>query len=129
MFFKSLEQPVQMPDPTTMTGLISTVLGGALLIVLVGLWKVVKPRLDRILGQTENRHQQAPYPNLRDELTAVRMAAESAAVAAESAAENTSQTRRELEGLREDHRELSKRVERHINEASPDLAYIRRMRS
>jgi flagellar biosynthesis/type III secretory pathway M-ring protein FliF/YscJ len=128
MFFKSLEQPVQMPDTSTTIGLISTILGGALFVTLVALWKVIKPRLDRILGQTENRHQQAPYPNLRDELTAVRVAVESAAIAAESAAENTIQARREVEGLREDHRELAKRVDRHINDSSPDLAYVRRMR-
>jgi hypothetical protein len=128
MFFKGLEQPVQMPDTSTTIGLISTILGGALFVTLVALWKVIKPRLDRILGQTENRHQQAPYPNLRDELTAVRVAVESAAIAAESAAENTIQARREVEGLREDHRELAKRVDRHINDSSPDLAYVRRMR-
>lgn len=96
-----------MPDPTTLTGLVSTVIGGALLVALVGLWRLLKPRLDRLLGQTENQHADTPYPNLRDELTAVRLAAE-------AAADNSVQTRRELEGLREDHRELSRRVDHHI---------------
>lgn len=109
MSIYALEEPVTLPDPSTLVGLISSVLGGAIVFALVALWRMMKSRVDRMVSQVENEHQDAEFPNLREELTAVRIAVESSEV-------NTRMTRQELGSLREDHRDLSRRLDRHISD-------------
>lgn len=89
-------------DPTTVAGLISSILGMAMVTGLIWLYRVLKGRLDRVVSQTENSHAGGDYPNLRNELTATRVAAESSTKALE-------QIREEVEGVRDDVRILAKR--------------------
>lgn len=112
-------------DPTTTTGLITSIVSALVLLGLYLLWRAIKPRLDRVLGQTENKHQETEYPNLRDEVTAIRLQGEAAAKAlqemasAQSALARTVQedrtaARQETEGVRSDVRALSHRLDVHI---------------
>ena len=112
-------------DPTTVPGFIASILSGALLIGLWFVWRAVKGRLERVLGQTENSHAHAEYPNLRDEVTAIRLIAEETAkvgretaAAVGSLASTVSDDRRaarsETEGVRADVRALGQRVDLHI---------------
>jgi hypothetical protein len=112
-------------DPTTVPGFIASILSGSLLIGLWFLWRSVKGRLERVLGQTENSHEHTEYPNLRDEVTAIRLIAEETAkisqetaTAVDSLASTVSDDRRatrtETEGVRADVRALGQRVDLHI---------------
>ncbi|SRR6266542_1930962 len=112
-------------DPTTVTGFIASILSGALLIGLWFVWRAVKGRLERVLGQTENSHEHTEYPNLRDEVTAIRLLAEQTAVTSKETAavmgrlastveEDRKASRSETEGVREDVRTLSGRLDLHI---------------
>src|SRR3546814_11056688 len=107
-------------DPTTVPGFIASILSGALLIGLYFVWRAVKGRLERVLGQTENSHEDTEYPNLRDEVTAIRLiaeetaktSAETAAVVntlASSVADDRRASRTETEGVRADVRPLAGR--------------------
>ena len=112
-------------DPTTVPGFIASILSGALLIGLWFVWRAVKGRLERVLGQTENSHEDTEYPNLRDEVTAIRMLAEQVATTGKETAEAVGlladavgqdrvASRRETEGVRDDVRSLSGRLDLHI---------------
>src|SRR3546814_5018773 len=70
----------EIMDPTTTTGLITSIVSARVLLGLYLLWRAIKPRLDRVLGQTENSHEKTEYPNLRDEVTAIRTLVEQTAV-------------------------------------------------
>ena len=56
--------------------------------------------------QTENEHQGTEYPNMRDELTAARQAAEKAVAAAERLEQGQRRHDAEIGGVREDVRHL-----------------------
>jgi len=112
-------------DPTTVPGFIASILSGALLIGLWFVWRAVKGRLERVLGQTENSHEGTEYPNLRDEVTAIRMLAEQAATTGKETAEAVGllatavgqdrvASRSETEGVRQDVRSLTQRLDVHI---------------
>lgn len=109
-------------DPTSPLGLITAIGSGALLLALAALWKWLKGKLDRVLGQTENSHENTEYPNMRDEITSIRLTTEEMArVMAEQTAATTrlAQTvatdrnaaRQETEGVRQDVRSLSGRLD------------------
>src|SRR3546814_1144183 len=70
----------EIMDPTTTTGRITSIVSALVLLGLYLLWRAIKPRLDRVLGQTENSHEKTEYPNLRDEVTAIRTLVEQTAV-------------------------------------------------
>lgn len=112
-------------DPTTTTGLITSIVSALVLLGLYLLWRAIKPRLDRVLGQTENSHEKTEYPNLRDEVTAIRMLAEQTAVTSQETStavkrlatavqEDRALVRSETEGVRQDVRGLSSRLDIHI---------------
>lgn len=112
-------------DPTTLPGAIATIVSGVVLLGLGLLWKSIKGRLERVLGQTENSHEGTEYPNLRDEVTAIRTLVEQTAVtSAETAhavkeltstvSDDRQATRTETEGVRQDVRALGQRVDLHI---------------
>jgi hypothetical protein len=114
-----------MLDPTTTTGLITSIVSGIVLLGLWLLWRAVRGRLERVLGQTENSHQGTEYPNLRDEVTAIRMLAEQAATTGKETAEavgklatavgqDRAASRAETEGVRQDVRSLTSRLDVHI---------------
>jgi septation ring formation regulator EzrA len=106
---------------TDALGAVGTVLGMAAVAALAVLGKWLKSKLDgmladdkldRLLAQTENEHDETEYPNLRDELTAVRQIAERLEKAHEETRrdlgglrEDVRHARAETEGLREDHRD------------------------
>lgn len=112
-------------DPTTTTGLITSIVSALVLLGLWLLWRAIKPRLERVLGQTENSHEKTEYPNLRDEVTAIRTLVEQTAVtSAETAStvkglahtvqQDRGSARQETEGVRQDVRALSQRLDVHI---------------
>lgn len=114
-----------MLDPTTTQGLITSILGGALFLALGLIWRSIKGRVDRVLGQTENSHQDTEYPNMRDEITAIRLLQEESAKAgketaaavgqlAKTVAEDRQASRTETEGVRADLRAVAQRVDLHI---------------
>jgi len=114
-----------MFDLTTWEGLVSSILGAALFLLLVFIWRSIKGRLERVLGQTENSHQDTEYPNMRDEITAIRLLQEESAKAgketaaavgslAKTVAEDRQASRTETEGVRADLRAVAQRVDLHI---------------
>jgi len=104
---------------TPWVGQLAQVAGGALTLVLVAVGGALWKRVNVLLGdlavvraQTENEHVDAKHPNLRDELTATRLAAERAVQVAGRAvelAENLAiahtETRSDIGGLRADLRD------------------------
>lgn len=115
----------EIMDPTTTTGLITSIVSALVLLGLYLLWRAIKPRLDRVLGQTENSHEKTEYPNLRDEVTAIRTLVEQTAVTSAETAqtvkglastvqEDRTASRQETEGVRSDVRTLSQRLDVHI---------------
>lgn len=112
-------------EPDSVTGLITSIGSALLLLGLFLLWRAIKPRLDRVLGQTENSHSNTEYPNLRDEVTAIRLQGEAMTEAVQTLAatqtalaktvqEDRSASRQETEGVRTDVRTLSQRLDVHI---------------
>lgn len=112
-------------EPEGVQALVTSVVSGILLLGLWLLWRSIKPRLERVLGQTENSHEDTEYPNLRDEVTAIRLLAEQAATTGKETAEavglladavgqDRTASRRETEGVRDDVRSLSGRLDLHI---------------
>lgn len=112
-------------DPTTVPGFIATIISGVVLLGLGLLWKSIKGRLERVLGQTENSHEDTEYPNLRDEVTAIRLIAEDTAKTSADTAltvnrlastveEDRRANRSETEGVRADVRALGTRMDLHI---------------
>lgn len=105
-------------DPTTTTGLISSILSGAILLGLFYGWRIVRTKLDKVLGQTENSHSRSKYPNMRDEITAIRRTSEETAALIVELREDQRQereaVRREAEGIREDVRAVGARLDTHI---------------
>lgn len=112
-------------DPTTLPGAIATIVSGVVLLGLGLLWKSIKGRLERVLGQTENSHEHTEYPNLRDEVTAIRTLVEQTAVTsaetatavrelASTVSDDRQSSRSETEGVRQDVRALGQRVDLHI---------------
>lgn len=115
----------EIMNPDSVTGLITSIASALLLLGLVLLWRAIKPRLDRVLGQTENSHENTEYPNLRDEVTAIRLLAEQTATTsvetsntvkslAKTVQDDRSSSRQETEGVRADVRTLSQRLDVHI---------------
>lgn len=112
-------------EPDSVTGLITSIGSALLLLGLFLLWRAIKPRLDRVLGQTENSHENTEYPNLRDEVTAIRLSQEATTEALQTLAstqtalaktvqDDRSASRQETEGVRGDVRTLSQRLDVHI---------------
>lgn len=112
-------------EADTVQGLISSIIAAIVLLGLWLLWRAVRGRLERVLGQTENSHEGTEYPNLRDEVTAIRMLTEANAKASiETAAavkglastvqEDRNAQRSETEGVRADVRAIGTRVDLHI---------------
>jgi len=112
-------------DPTTLPGAIATIVSGVVLLGLGLLWKSIKGRLERVLGQTENSHENTEYPNLRDEVTAIRLLTEQNATTLSEAAvvmnrlattveNDRASSRSETEGVRADVRTLTGRLDLHI---------------
>lgn len=126
----------EIMNPDTVTGLITSIGSALLLLGLVLLWRAIKPRLDRVLGQTENSHQNTEFPNLRDEVTAIRLGqgattealqkmADAQTALAKTVQEDRTASRQETEGVRADVRTLSSRLDVHIaaggaRQAPPD---------
>src|SRR3546814_10152720 len=81
----------EIMDPTTTTGRITSIVSALVLLGLYLLWRAIKPRLDRVLGQTENSHEKTEYPNLRDEVTAIRTLVEQTAVTSAETAQTRSE--------------------------------------
>lgn len=111
--------------PSGLFAALGSVAVTALTAALIWLGRALKNRLQRVLDQTENSHQSADFPNLRDELTATRKAAEAATEAAVAAGKavadlsgvvtaDRTAARKEVEGVREDVRGLSHRLDLHI---------------
>lgn len=112
-------------DPTTPLGIVASIVSGLVLLTLWPLWRSIRGRLDRVLGQTENSHEDTEYPNLRDEVTAIRLLAEQTAITSQETATvvnrlattveaDRAATRQETEGVRQDVRTLSHRFDLHI---------------
>lgn len=112
-------------NPETTTGLITSIISAIVLLGLWLLWRAVRGRLERVLGQTENSHEKTEYPNLRDEVTAIRLQGEAMNEAMQTLAdtqvalartvqEDRSASRQETEGVRSDVRTLSQRLDVHI---------------
>lgn len=112
-------------NPETTTGLITSIISGVVLLGLWLLWRAVRGRLERVLGQTENSHEKTEFPNLRDEVTAIRLQGEAATTALQTIAEaqaalaktvqeDRTVSRQETEGVRADVRSLSARLDVHI---------------
>lgn len=105
-------------EPEGVRELVTAIVSALVLLGLLLLWRAIKPRLDRVLGQTENSHQNTEYPNLRDEVTAIRQTVDSVAamqgqMVATVQADRTA-SRQETEGVRTDVRHLSQRLDIHI---------------
>lgn len=122
-----------MFDLSTAEGLVASILGAALFLLLVFIWRSIKVRVDRVLGQTENSHQDTEYPNLRDEITAIRLLQEDSAKAGKATAtavqqlaktvqEDRQASRTETEGVRADLRAVAQRVDLHIASSSAQQA-------
>lgn len=112
-------------EPETVQGLISSIVAALVLLGLWLLWRSIKPRLERVLGQTENSHENTEYPNLRDEVTAIRLLTEqNSATLGEAAVvmnrlamtveNDRAASRNETEGVRADVRTLTGRLDLHI---------------
>ena len=123
----SPESLVLTASPPTLLATLGSAAAAGVALALVWLGRVLRSRLQRVLDQTENEHADAEYPNMRDELTATRKAAESAVTAATTASESVTHlaktvgedrkaSRAETEGVREDVRMLSQRLDLHIVE-------------
>lgn len=123
----------EIMNPDTVTGLITSIGSALLLLGLFLLWRAIKPRLDRVLGQTENSHSNTEYPNLRDEVTAIRLQGEAMTEAVQTLAatqtalaktvqEDRSASRQETEGVRTDVRSLSQRLDVHIAASAASVA-------
>lgn len=98
--------------------LVTAIISGIVLLGLWLLWRSVKGRLERVLGQTENSHQNTEYPNLRDEVTVIRQTVNEVAAMQQQMvttvqADRTA-SRNETEGVRADVRNLSQRLDLHI---------------
>lgn len=115
----------EIMNPDSLTGLITSIVAALVLLGLWLLWRSIKPRLERVLGQTENSHENTEYPNLRDEVTAIRLLTEQNATTLGEAAvvmsrlattveNDRSASRQETEGVRSDVRTLSQRLDVHI---------------
>jgi hypothetical protein len=106
--------------PTSLVATLGSVASVAVTAGLIFVGRILKQRIERVLDQTENSHQAADYPNLRDELTATRKAAEQALASMSSLSKTVHDdrvaSRAETEGVREDVRALSKRLDLHIVE-------------
>jgi hypothetical protein len=106
--------------PTSLVATLGSVASLAIVGALVWVGRIVKQRLERVLNQTENSHQATDYPNLRDELTATRQAAEQAVTVvgdlAQTVRDDRTSARAETEGVRQDLRALSQRLDLHIVE-------------
>lgn len=112
-------------EPETVQGLVSSIVAALVLLGLWLLWRSIKPRLERVLGQTENSHENTEYPNLRDEVTAIRLLTEKNATTLSEAAvvmnrlattveNDRASARSETEGVRADLRAVGARVDLHI---------------
>lgn len=112
-------------EPETVQGLVSSIVAALILLGLWLLWRSIKPRLERVLGQTENSHEDTEYPNLRDEVTAIRLLTEKNATTLGEAAvvmnrlattveNDRASSRSETEGVRADVRTLTGRLDLHI---------------
>jgi uncharacterized protein (DUF3084 family) len=98
---------------------IINVLTGGIGLALAILARMLWLRIDRLLHQTENEHEDAEYPNLREELTSARKTTEDIFEAIGEMRSDNAAARRELEGCREDIRSVSARLDNHINEPCP----------
>lgn len=109
-------------DPTTIPGLITSVLSGTILLGLIVAWRAIRAKLDKVVGQTENSHQDSEYPNMREEITAIRMTSEQAVKLVKELGEDQRRerdaVRRETEGVREDVRAIGSRLDTHIQNSS-----------
>lgn len=112
-------------EPETVQGLVSSIVAALVLLGLWLLWRSIKPRLERVLGQTENSHENTEYPNLRDEVTAIRLLTEKNATTLGEAAvvmnrlattveNDRAASRSETESVRADLRAVGARVDLHI---------------
>lgn len=105
-------------DPTTIPGLITAILSGAVLLGLLYVWRAIRAKLDKVVGQTENSHQDSEYPNMREEITAIRKTSEQAVALVtelgETQRKEREAVRRETEGVREDVRAIGARLDTHI---------------
>lgn len=115
-----------MSDPQEFIDLVVSVATGGIALTLIYAGRMIWRKLDRLLKQTENNHQEAEYPNLREEITASRKTNEETHKAIEEIAsvvremrEDGRSTRRELEGSRDDIRNVSARLDHHINNPCP----------
>lgn len=115
-----------MPDMQELSQITVSVLTGGVALTLIYAGRMIWRKLDRLLKQTENSHQEAEYPNLRDEVTASRRTSEETqkAIVEISAAvreirEDNRAIRREQEGSRDDLRNVSARLDHHINNPCP----------
>lgn len=106
--------------PTSLVATLGSVASVAVTAALIFVGRILKQRIERVLDQTENSHQSADYPNLRDELTATRKASEQAAAAvgdlSKTVHDDRVAARAETEGVRQDLRALSQRLDLHIVE-------------
>lgn len=111
-------ETADLMDPTTIPGLITAILSGAVLLGLIYAWRAIRAKLDKVVGQTENSHQDSEYPNMREEITAIRMTSEQAVKLVKELGEDQRQerdaVRREAEGIREDVRAIGSRLDTHI---------------
>lgn len=107
-------------DIESVSSLAVTVLTGAVGLALIYAVRVLHGKIGQVLHQTVNNHPHSEYPNLRDELTAVRLASQEASEAvrdlADDVAEDRKSARKELEGIREDVRTLSQRLDVHVTD-------------
>jgi predicted nucleic acid-binding Zn-ribbon protein len=113
-------------DFVELSKLAVSVLTGGVALTLIYAGRMIWKKLDRLLNQTENNHREAEYPNLRDEVTASRKTIEEtkkAIVEISSAVreirEDNRAIRREQEGSRDDLRNVSARLDHHINNPCP----------
>ena len=87
----------------------------------------VKGQVAAVEEQTVNNHADADYPNLRDELTAMRLTAEATSEAVGRLTDTVAATQRDIGGMREEQRaerrerrDVSTRLDDHLREA-PNL--------
>lgn len=111
-------ETADLMDPTTIPGLITAILSGAVLLGLLYVWRAIRAKLDKVVGQTENSHQDSEYPNMREEITAIRKTSEQAVALVtelgETQRKEREAVRRETEGVREDVRAIGARLDTHI---------------
>lgn len=115
-------ETADLMDPTTIPGLITAILSGAVLLGLLYAWRAIRAKLDKVVGQTENSHQDSEYPNMREEITAIRKTSEQAVALVtelgEAQRRERDAVRRETEGVREDVRAIGSRLDTHIQNSS-----------